>query len=81
MEVRVNQSIPIERQWVTQAYLKLRKGGKAVGVDEETWKAFEKKLSSNLHSIWRDKNEVESQRKTERNARVFLQYETESVNK
>jgi RNA-directed DNA polymerase len=52
MEIRVNQSIPIERQWVTEAYLKLRKGGKAAGVDEESWEAFDKKLSSNLHSIW-----------------------------
>ena len=35
MEIRVNQTIPIERKWVTEAYLKLRKGGKATGVDEE----------------------------------------------
>jgi group II intron reverse transcriptase/maturase len=52
MEIRVNQSIPIERHWVTEAYHKLRKGGKAAGVDEESWEAFDKKLSSNLHSIW-----------------------------
>jgi RNA-directed DNA polymerase len=52
MEIRVNQTIPIERKWVTEAYLKLRKGGKAMGVDEENWKTFEKKLSSNLHTIW-----------------------------
>jgi RNA-directed DNA polymerase len=52
MEIRVNQTIPIERTWVTEAYLKLRKGGKATGVDEESWKSFEKKLTSNLHTIW-----------------------------
>lgn len=42
MEIRVNQSIPIERQWVTEAYLKLRKGGKAAGVDDECWEAFDR---------------------------------------
>lgn len=52
MEIRVNQTIPIERTWVTEAYLKLRKGGKATGVDEESWKSFDKKLTSNLHTIW-----------------------------
>lgn len=52
MEIRVNQTIPIERKWVTDAYLKLRKGGKATGVDEESWKTFDKKLTSNLHTIW-----------------------------
>ncbi|MFZ1571325.1 MAG: group II intron reverse transcriptase/maturase [Candidatus Kapaibacterium sp.] len=52
MEIRVNQTIPIEREWVTEAYLKLRKGGKGTGVDQESWKTFDKKLTSNLHTIW-----------------------------
>ena len=52
MEIRVNQTIPIEWKWVREAYLKLRKGGKATGVDEESWKIFDEKLTSNLHTIW-----------------------------
>jgi len=52
MEIRVNQTIPIEWKWVREAYLKLRKGGKATGVDEESWKTFDEKLTSNLHTIW-----------------------------
>lgn len=52
MEIRVNQTIPIEFKWVFDAYLKLRKGGKATGIDDESWSLFDKNKSSNLHTIW-----------------------------
>lgn len=52
MEIRVNQTIPIEMKWVTDACLKVRKGGKATGIDEESWKIFDKNRASNLHTIW-----------------------------
>jgi group II intron reverse transcriptase/maturase len=52
MEIRVNQTIPIESKWVIDAYLKLRKGGKATGIDDESWSLFDKNKTSNLHTIW-----------------------------
>lgn len=52
MNVNVTKSIPIEFKWVVDAYGKVRKGGKAVGIDEESWTDFEKDVEKNLYVIW-----------------------------
>jgi len=52
MNNHVNKTIPIEYDWVVRAYRKVKKGGKAVGIDKESWKEFDKKLDGNLYVIW-----------------------------
>ena len=52
MNVNVTKTIPIEFKWVVDAYGKVRQGGKAMGIDEESWQDFEKNLESNLYVIW-----------------------------
>jgi len=52
MNVHVKKSIPIEYIWVVKAYQKVRRGGKAVGIDDESWQAFDKDLQRNLYLIW-----------------------------
>jgi group II intron reverse transcriptase/maturase len=37
---------------VVDAYQKVRKGGKAVGVDGESWDKFDERLEDNLYVIW-----------------------------
>ena len=52
MNNHVNKTIPIEYERVVKAYRKVKKGGKAVGIDKESWKEFDKKLEGNLYVIW-----------------------------
>ena len=52
MDEHVVRTIPITRLMVIDAYHKVRKGGKAVGVDKESWTDFEKNLDGNLYVIW-----------------------------
>lgn len=52
MNVHVNKPIPIEFSWVVKAYRKVRQGGKAAGIDNESWQDFDKKLEDNLYVIW-----------------------------
>lgn len=52
MNVHVKRSIPIEYIWVVKAYQKVRRGGKAVGIDMESWQDFDKDLQKNLYLIW-----------------------------
>lgn len=52
MEVHVSKTVPIEFRQVVAAYKKVRKGGKAVGIDEESWKEFARKTERNLYVIW-----------------------------
>jgi RNA-directed DNA polymerase len=52
MELNEGKTVPIEYEWVSQAYFKVREGGKAVGIDKESWEDFEKDMSKNLYLIW-----------------------------
>jgi group II intron reverse transcriptase/maturase len=52
MDVHVKKTVPIEFKMVVDAYAKVRKGGKAVGVDKESWEEFDKDLQGNLYVIW-----------------------------
>lgn len=52
MDVNVTRTVPIEFKWVVDAYGKVRHGGKAAGIDEESWKDFEKNVEDNLYVIW-----------------------------
>jgi group II intron reverse transcriptase/maturase len=52
MNVHVVKTVPIEFKQVVDAYDKVRHGGKAAGIDGESWNDFEKKLQNNLYVIW-----------------------------
>ena len=53
MDEHVTRTIPIEYQMVEKAYRKVKQGGKAVGIDGESWKDFEKKgADKQLYVIW-----------------------------
>jgi len=52
MNIHVNKTVPIEYKQVVDAYRKVRQGGKAVGIDEESWVEFNKKPERNLYVIW-----------------------------
>ena len=52
MNVHVVKPIPIEFKEVVDAYGKVKRGGKATGIDKESWGDFEKKLQDNLYVIW-----------------------------
>lgn len=53
MNVHVVKTVPIEFKQVVDAYQKVRHGGKAAGIDGESWNDFDKKLQNNLYVIWR----------------------------
>lgn len=40
MNVHVEKTIPISYQMVVEAYRKVKQGGKAAGIDGETWTDF-----------------------------------------
>jgi RNA-directed DNA polymerase len=53
MDVHVQRTVPITYEMVAKAYQKVRQGGKASGVDGESWKAFaEKGVEKQLYVIW-----------------------------
>jgi RNA-directed DNA polymerase len=52
MNVHVKKTVPIEYYDVAKAYQKVRKGGKAVGIDQESWVDFDKEPERNLYVIW-----------------------------
>ena len=52
MNVHIKKTVPIEYIDVAKAYRKVRKGGKAVGIDEESWTDFDKEPERNLYVIW-----------------------------
>lgn len=53
MDVHVQRTVPITYEMVAKAYQKVKQGGKASGVDEESWKAFEEKgVEKQLYVIW-----------------------------
>jgi RNA-directed DNA polymerase len=53
MDVHVQRTVPITYEMVAKAYQKVKQGGKASGVDGESWKAFEEKgVEKQLYVIW-----------------------------
>lgn len=52
MNVHVTKPVPITFKMVVDAYQKVRKGGRAVGVDGESWDKFDERLEDNLYVIW-----------------------------
>jgi group II intron reverse transcriptase/maturase len=46
------KTVPIEYSQVVEAYRKVRRGGTATGVDNESWEAFEKNVEDNLYVVW-----------------------------
>src|SRR5215204_731747 len=52
MNVHVVKTVPIEFKEVVDAYRKVKQGGKAAGIDNESWSDFEKKAEKNLYVIW-----------------------------
>src|SRR4030066_859761 len=52
LNVHIDKTVPIEFRQVVKAYWKVRKGGKAVGIDNESWTDFEKETEKNLYVIW-----------------------------
>ena len=53
MDVHVQRTVPITYEMVAKAYQKVKQGGKAVGVDGESWKAFQEKgVEKQLYIIW-----------------------------
>lgn len=52
MDVHVKKTVPIEYYDVARAYQKVRDGGKAAGIDQESWTDFDKNPERNLYVIW-----------------------------
>lgn len=53
MNVHVEKTVPITYQMVVEAYAKVKRGGKAVGIDQESWAMFESKgAEKQLYVVW-----------------------------
>lgn len=52
MNTQICKTVPIEHSQVVSAYCKVKKGGKAVGIDNESWAEFDKEAEGNLYVIW-----------------------------
>lgn len=53
MDVHVRRTVPISYEMVANAYKKVKQGGKAAGVDQESWEDFEAKgVEKQLYVIW-----------------------------
>jgi len=53
MDVHVQRTVPISYEMVAKAYQKVKQGGKASGIDGESWKAFQEKgVEKQLYIIW-----------------------------
>jgi group II intron reverse transcriptase/maturase len=52
MNVNVEKTVPIRFKEVVDAYAVARQGGKAFGIDHESWKDFEQNLNGNLYVVW-----------------------------
>ena len=52
MNIHVCKTVPIEYSQVINAYHKVKKGGKAAGIDNESWIEFDQKVESNLYVVW-----------------------------
>jgi RNA-directed DNA polymerase len=52
MDIHAKKTVPIEFKQVVDAYAKVRQGGKASGIDNESWSDFGKKAEKNLYVVW-----------------------------
>jgi group II intron reverse transcriptase/maturase len=52
MNVNVEKTVPVRFKEVVDAYAVARQGGKASGIDRESWKDFERNLEKNLYVVW-----------------------------
>ncbi len=52
MEFHVSKTVPITLKMVMNSYEKVRKGGKASGIDEQSWEAFDKDRTNQLYVLW-----------------------------
>src|SRR6185437_11916166 len=53
MNVNVVKTVPVTYLMVVEAYRKVKQGGKAAGIDGESWTGFEKKdVERELYVIW-----------------------------
>lgn len=53
MNVHVVKTVPITYHMVVEAYRKVKQGGKAAGIDQESWVDFERKnVERELYVIW-----------------------------
>ena len=52
MNAQKGKTVPVEYQQVVSAYQKARRGGKASGIDNQSWEEFDKDLENNLYIIW-----------------------------
>lgn len=53
MNVHVVKTVPVTYQMVAEAYAKVKQGGKAAGIDKESWQDFERKgAEKELYVIW-----------------------------
>lgn len=53
MNVHVVKTVPVSYHMVVEAYRKVKQGGKAAGIDQESWADFEgKQVEGELYVIW-----------------------------
>lgn len=53
MNVHVVKTVPVTYHMVVEAYRKVKQGGKATGIDHESWGDFESKgVERELYVIW-----------------------------
>jgi RNA-directed DNA polymerase len=53
MNVHVVKTVPVSYHMVVEAYRKVKQGGKAAGIDQESWADFEgKEVERELYVIW-----------------------------
>jgi len=52
MNVNAGKTVPISFKEVEDAYAVARQGGKAAGIDGESWKDFEQEREKNLYAVW-----------------------------
>jgi RNA-directed DNA polymerase len=53
MNVHVVKTVPVTYHMVAEAYRKVKQGGKAAGIDQESWADFERKeVEQELYVIW-----------------------------
>ena len=52
MNEHVTRTVPITMKMVADAYQKVKRGGKAAGIDGESWKDFDARAEDNVYVLW-----------------------------
>lgn len=52
MDVHAIRTVPITFKMVVDSYGKVRKGGKAAGIDDQSWEDFDKDVQGHLYVLW-----------------------------